>query len=384
MLKRSSAALAGLAVAVACLTSGAADDQPDSTQALLGRIKKVGREGKNNADAAKAWKQLVAKGPVALLPILDAMEDDDPTSANWLRPAFEAVAEKALDAGKLSKGDLEKFVLDTKKGGGARRLAYEWLVKLDKGAPDRLLPRMLLDPSHELRRDAIDWAIEQAEAQKDEKIAKEVYRKALKGACDQDQIETIVKALDKLGEKVDVVAHLGFVTNWQIVGPFDNRKGVGFAAVYPPEKGVDLSDDYDGREGKKVQWKAHLTDRPYGLVDLNKVVGELKGVVAYAYAVVDSPEERPVEIRAGCITSLKVFLNGKEVFAHDEYHHGSFMDQYVARVTLKKGTNRLLLKVCQNEQKEQYAKVWNFQLRLCDRVGSAVPFTQKAAKKEDR
>src|SRR4051794_9471911 len=93
MLKRSSAALTCLAVAVACLTS-AADDQPDSTQALIGRIKKVGREGKNNAEAAKAWKQLVARGPAALPAILDGMDDDDPTSSNWLRPAFEAVAEK--------------------------------------------------------------------------------------------------------------------------------------------------------------------------------------------------------------------------------------------------------------------------------------------------
>ena len=79
--------------------------------ALLGRIQKVGREGAGNVEAAKAWKALVARGEPALLPILSAMNDDDPTAANWLRPAFEAIAEHILQDGKsLPKVKLEKFL----------------------------------------------------------------------------------------------------------------------------------------------------------------------------------------------------------------------------------------------------------------------------------
>ncbi len=52
------------------------------------------------------------------------------------------------------------------------------------------------------------------------------------------------------------------------------------------------------------------------------------------------------------------------------------MDQYVANATLKAGRNELLLKICQNEQKEEWAQAWGFQARLCDVVGAAVPFTQ--------
>lgn len=384
----SAAALAGLAVAVTCFVTGTVTaDQSDSTPELLARIKKVGREGKNNADAAKAWKALVARGPDVLLPILGAMDDDDPTSANWLRPAFDSIAEKAFDGGKLSRTDLETFVLDVKKAGIARRLAYEWLVKLDKDAPKRLLPKMLLDPSHELRRDAVAVVLERAEAlaEQDEKAAKKAYLEALSGACDQDQVEAIAKALDKLGEKVDVARHLGFVTSWHLVAPFDNHKGVGFDTAYPPEKGaVDLTAVYDGKGGEKVTWKQHTTKLGYGMVDLNAALDKHKGAVGYAYATVESHEERLVEVRIGCITSLKLFVNGKEIFAHDEYHHGSRMDQFAPRVTLKKGVNHLLLKVCQNEQKEKWAQAWQFQLRLCDKVGAAVPFTQKADKKEDK
>jgi hypothetical protein len=385
MLRRfTTAALAGLAVAALSVTVA---QDADDVQAPLAQLKKVGREGKGNAEAAKAWKALVNRGTPALIPILGAMDDDDLTSANWLRPAFEAIAEKALEAKQLPKSDLEKFIADTKKAGIARRLAYEWLVKIDPDAPNRYLPGMLLDPSHELRRDAIERAIKDAEAltdKGDDKAARALYQKALKGACDQDHVEAIAKALEKSGDKVDQAKHFGFVTKWHLVAPFDNVKGVGYDRVYPPEKGVDLTASYDGKEDNKVAWVPSETKGGQGMADLNAALGKFKGAVAYAYAVVDSPKEQPVDVRVGCITSLKIWLNGKQIFAHDEYHHGMRMDQYVARATLKKGKNEILVKVCQNEQKDAWAQVWQLQLRLCDRVGSAVPFTQAAAKKEDK
>jgi hypothetical protein len=77
---------------------------------------------------------------------------------------------------------------------------------------------------------------------------------------------------------------------------------------------------------------------------------------------------------------LKIFVNGKLLFAREEYHHGSKIDQYIVKGKLKAGTNEILLKVCQNEQTEAWAQKWTFQLRLSDAVGAAVPFTQKEAK----
>ena len=109
------------------------------------------------------------------------------------------------------------------------------------------------------------------------------------------------------------------------------------------------------------------------MVDLNKVLGKQQGVVAYAYAVIRIAAERPIQIRAGSPNAIKIFLNGKEVFHRDEYHHGMEMDQYIANATLKAGRNELLVKVCQNEQTEVWAQDWKFQVRLCDAVGAAVP-----------
>lgn len=345
----------------------------------LERLKAVGREGAGNEAAARAWRDVVQQGATMLPPLLQAMDDTDVASANWLRTAGDAIVEQTLASGdSLPIDALKQFVQQTRHNGAARRLAYEWLCRADAKTPDRLLPGMLQDPSPELRRDAVAAVLKQAQSQLDkgnEDAARTAYRRALTGACDKDQVELLTKALDKLGVPIDVAAHFGFVRQWQLLAPFDNHDGIGFNAVYPPEKSIDLKAVYKGKDGKEARWTAFTTTDSYGAVDLNKVRGKQQGVVAYAYAAIESPKEQSIQIRAGSLNAIKIFLNGKEIFHCEEYHHGIDMDQYTAKATLKAGRNELLLKVCQNEQKEEWAQAWGFQARLCDAVGSAIPFT---------
>ncbi len=358
-----------------------------ATEALT-QLKSVGREGAGNEAATRAWKEVVRQGTAALPAILQAMDDANAASANWLRTAGDAIVERARAVGKpLPVEALEQFIRQTQHNGAARRLAYEWLCREDPKTPDRLLPGMLQDPSPELRRDAVDFAFKQVrtgeKVNDEDRIA--AFRRALSGACDKDQVERIVKELDKLGVKVDIAAHFGFVRQWLLIAPFDNHNGVGFNVAYPPEKSVDPKAVYKGKDGKEARWIPFTTTDSYGAVDLNKALGKQQGVVAYAYAVIESPKERPIQIRAGSLNAVKIFLNGKEVLHREEYHHGIDMDQYIANATLKAGRNELLLKVCQNEQKEEWAQDWGFQARLCDAVGAAVPFTQvtlKASKQQ--
>ncbi len=367
--------LAALVVALASPAARAAD-----TAALVKQIRAVGSEGQGNTDAAKAWKELAASGPEALPAILAGMDGASVVAANWLRSSADTIAERAAAAGKpLPAAELERFVKDTKHDHAARRIAYELLVKADKTAPTRLLPGMLLDPGHELRRDAVAYAA--AAAQKalddgDKEIAAAGYRKALSGAVDQDQVDAISKQLKELGVEVNLPAHFGFVRNWQLATPFDNTEMAGFKVVHAPEKGVDLKAVYKGKKGDEVRWKPHTTTDEYGKVDLNHVIGKTKGAIAYGFAEVWSEEKRPVQVRAGSFNAVKLFLNGKEIYSRDEYHHGMRLDQHVGSGTLKKGRNEILIKVCQNEQEEVWAQSWIFQLRLTDAVGQAVPFTQ--------
>ncbi len=367
-----------LALTVSLLFVASASRAEDSVTSLIAQISKVGREGVGNEQAAVAWKALVQQGPKALVPILTAIRDDAPVANNWLRPAFEAIAEKAVAEEKLAAEPLAKFVDDTMQAGSARALAYAWLVKLDKSTPDRLLPKMLQDPSAELRRLAIARVLRQAETfveNNDDVAAKATLEKLLPVVGDPEQLDTIAKGLDKFGVKIDRAKVAGFVTTWHLIAPFDHRKGIGWDVAYPPEKAIDLAATLQGKEGQPIRWIAHTTKSATGVVDLNQTLGKFKGAIAYAVAFVESPEERQVELRAGCINGLKIWLNGKLVFANEEYHHGMNVDQYKARGKLNKGVNTILLKVAQNEQTENWAQEWQFQLRICDFVGAAVPFS---------
>src|SRR5438128_2695429 len=78
---------------------------------LLARIQAVGSEGSGHDEAAKAWRALVALGPDALPAILSGFDNADERAANWLRAAVDAVAERAVGAGKpLPVEKIEAFV----------------------------------------------------------------------------------------------------------------------------------------------------------------------------------------------------------------------------------------------------------------------------------
>lgn len=340
----------------------------------LAKLRNPGAQGVGNLQAAKAWAELVQQGGAALMPALTALDGADAVASNWLRTAVDAISERELKAGRsLPREKLEEFVKDTTHSPLGRRLAYELLIKVDAQAPDRLLPGMLHDPSVELRRDAVARVLRDAERQTDKQLQIAAYRRALSGARDKDQVDFIARQLKALGEEVDLASHFGFIRTWNLLGPFDGTQGSGFARVYPPENRIDLSASCKGKSGQELRWIKYTTEDPYGLVDLNKVLGKHKGAVAYALAVVETQEERPVEIRVGSINAVKIYLNGRQLFACEEYHHGMRMDQYVGLGTLRPGRNEVLLKICQNEQQEPWAQDWKFQLRICDAVGTALP-----------
>ena len=155
-----------------------------------------------------------------------------------------------IKAGRyLPKDDLLTFVKNTTESPEARRLAYEWLLKRTPELESKLIPRMLLDPSAEFRRDAVALLINQAKSAKGDSAAA-TWKKALSGAVHEDQVKTISKALRDADMEVNIQQHFGFLTTWKIIGPFDNKDKKGFPIAYPPEKDIDLSAEYDGQLGK--------------------------------------------------------------------------------------------------------------------------------------
>ena len=353
---------------------GLAKPAPDVVQAL-DTIRAVGPEGQGNAEASRSWKTLAAADATILPAILEAMDGANELAANWLRSAIDAIAERAQRAGgKLPLLELGNFLLDARHNSSARRLAFELIGRNDRATAEKLLPGMLNDPGGELRRDGVQRAIDQAGRSLGESNrlgAVLLYQQALGFARDVDQVEAIAKKLRDLGQGVDLPALFGWLTRWKVIGPFDSAGGKGFEAVYPPEKEIDLAAEYAGKTGK-AGWKDLISADEYGVVDINKAYTALKGVAAYAQAEFTSDKDQAVELRLASQNSWKIWLNGQFLFGREEYHRGREIDQYRIPARLRAGRNTILIKVCQNEQKDDWAGEWQFQLRICDPFGAPI------------
>ncbi len=338
-------------------------------------INSVSREGQGNAEAFVAMQTLVFADAKSIPIILAAMASSNEVALNWLRAAVETIAQRHVASGKpFPFVELGKFVLETSNPPRARRLAFELISKVDPLTSDRLLTGMVNDPSPELRREAVQKLIQQANLSLSEsnKVgATLLFQQLLSLARDVDQVDGIAKSLRNLGQVVDLPFTLGFLTQWKVAGPFDSIGGKGFAAVYPPEAQVDLAADYDGKTGK-VRWQRLLNTEEDGSVSMNKPYTPLKGVAAYAYSEFYSENARVVDLRLGSKNAFKVWLNGQFLFGQEEYHRNKAIDQYRMTGQLKSGRNIILVKVCQNEQTEDWATEWDFQLRVCDALGTPI------------
>lgn len=351
------------------------------TEPLLS-LGNVGPEGAGNAVASEAWKELTTQGPEIILPTLGAMENAGPLARNWMRTAVETVFERELSAGTdLPAEEIKAFVLDRENEPNARRLAFDLYTKVESDDASSMIPGMIDDPSAPLRRDAVQQLIDEGKAllseeKKDESI--EVLRRALDGARDVDQIDTIAKLLrEDLEQEVDLPKHFGFLMYWHLIAPFDNTEREGFETVFPPENEINLDSQYTGKDGKEIAWEEYSTSDDYGKVDFNQPFSPMKQVVGYGYTEFQSAEERPAELRLGCKNAWKIWFNGEFLFGRDEYHRGQRIDQYILPVTLKEGKNTILVKACQNEQEQDWTVQWEFQLRVCDETGTAILSTDR-------
>lgn len=325
----------------------------------------------------EAWKSLADADADQIPQMLRGMDAGNPAAENWIRAAVDAVASRTLSDGEeLPKQDLVTLLDDTNAAPRARRTTYEWLLRIDPAMAESKLTAMTEDPSLEMRYDAIAAGMKGAEAAEGlEKVA--AYRRLLKSARDLEQIKACKSALEEAGETVDLAAELGFVTQWRVIGVFDNTDKSGFDVAYPPEEEIDFDATYDGK-AESAQWQQEVltTDAEQGEVNLNDEVGAKKGAVVYAYAEVEVPQAQAAQIRYSSNNATKLWVNDRQVGSHEVYHSGGDYDQYAHEVDLQAGKNTILLKVCQNEQTEPWAQDWSYSLRICDALGGAIEMTQ--------
>jgi hypothetical protein len=366
-----------LLLTAAALPAAADDD----VAGLVKRVRSVGPQGAGSPQARAAWDTLVTRGPSVLPALLEAMDTPDMVAANWLRTAFDRIADEAIDKGGkgIDTAALLRFVENPRRQGRARRLGLDLVEVLRPGTRAPLLRGWTDDP--EFRPDAIDQALAELDRDKKAPMDRQVatLRRLFAATRDLRQAQAVAARLAGLGAPVRVADHFGFLRDWYVIGPFDAHGMKGFKTPYPPEAKVDLAASYDGK-GKKVSWKRYRVPETPGtthvaLVNLRQPLGDAADAVAYAYTVIASDERRVVELRGAADDNLTVWVNGEKVFGFEEYRNGVRLDRHRFRVRLKKGVNTVLVKVCQAPADPAHPEPnWEFFLRVCDSAGKGQLF----------
>jgi len=165
-----------------------------------------------------------------------------------------------------------------------------------------------------------------------------------------------------------LLARLGFVERWLVLGPFDDEGKKGLETAYPPERSIELSASLPGKV-REVAWRAVPPEAVVrGLVHLEALLRPANEVAAYALAVIDSPRAQPARLWFGGSGRAKVWVNGAPALT-DRGDHPARLDQRGALVALQAGPNRVLVKLCQGPGGRMA-----FALRLADERGEGLPF----------
>lgn len=359
---------------------------------LLKPLHQVGFWGVGNVEAAQVWNKVKDDQSVSLEMLLSEFDRATPLSGNGLRTLIEARLEQELKrevGGQVGLANriatLKMFALNPDHAPLGRTFALDLLERYVPEEIEPLHDLLLKDPEGEMRRPAIARLIEEAkkivaENQPDSPSkAVAVYRTALKSVYDYDQLDFIVNAIGELNEKgqlgltFDPALARGFLVNWQVIGPFDNTDCKGFDTVYAPETDVwsnppESGKTYTGKHGE-VAWKPARPTDPYAVLQFNDLLIKEKFVCAYATTEIESFDESPVTLRIASYNALKIWINGQRIDSIEIYHGDEQPDQYVYAVTLPKGKSRLLFKVCQNNQPQEYTWEWRLKVRIRDERG---------------
>ncbi|MFZ5516165.1 MAG: hypothetical protein ACOY90_05975 [Candidatus Zhuqueibacterota bacterium] len=151
-------------------------------------------------------------------------------------------------------------------------------------------------------------------------------------------------------------------TQWMVVGPFPHKNG--FHTAYAPEKKFRVDADYAGKTGR-IRWMHADDGLNDGYVELNKIYSDYCWSVAYAVIYIKSPSEKQVQFRTSLDDEHKIWLNDEDIWRFHPQQAATF-DSYRVNVTLKKGLNKVMVKVC------NAINDWGYFFRVTDSAGMGI------------
>lgn len=257
---------------------------------------------------------------------------------------------------------------------GIRLAALEALALMPDASALPTVEEALRAPSPAVRNMAAGAAVSLSrllEREGRRQAAVELCLQAARATTDGGRLRQLTARLQDLGASealAEMAERNGFIVRWWVLGPIPNRGALRERDVLPTDQAVNPSQAV--RVGQQeLRWRAVRISDPLGQLDLERAVARRDDVGAYAYAEVDSDQEREVLFKLGSDDDVFCWLNGQLVhrFVGDR---GWGPDQDTVKVRLQAGANRILLKVLNG------GGGWAVSLRITDLQGNPLRLPQ--------
>ena len=179
----------------------------------------------------------------------------------------------------------------------------------------------------------------------------------------------------QIGQAGQVMDQLGYVRDFQVIGPLDNERGSGFLKSFDiekaPQQAIDLEKSIPGKKRPVRFRRVMLAFVPRAVLDLGARFRPSTQVLAHALFVVESATSQMATLRLSSTGSFAVWVNGKECYRRDIQERELGHDQDICPLALAKGKNLIVVKLCTQGGKFQA------RMRLTKADGSPLPATTK-------
>lgn len=149
-----------------------------------------------------------------------------------------------------------------------------------------------------------------------------------------------------------------FISDWWIIGPFENSNNQGLETIYAPESEFDVNKIYKGMADQNVKWKSY-TNQESGYIDFTKIFHPSENGVVYVSRIFKMDEDKNLKIGVGSNDGVRMWLNGKLILDHKVLRKAE-PNQEILTLPFKKGENSVLIKI------DQFGGGWGFYFSLLD------------------
>ncbi|NOX66484.1 MAG: DUF4838 domain-containing protein, partial [Chlorobi bacterium] len=170
--------------------------------------------------------------------------------------------------------------------------------------------------------------------------------------AEQEEIGNISAFIERAKSAPD------FISDWWIIGRFDNPNGNGLVTSYPPENEFDVNKVYSGIENREVKWRSYINHES-GYIDFTKIFHPSEDGIVYASRVFKMNEDKMIKVGVGSNDGIRMWLNDKLVLDHKVLRKAE-PNQEILTLPFKKGENTILIKV------DQDGGGWGFYFSLLD------------------